>query len=102
MDVSTVIGDTAYSEKDNIAYAKTNEFELVAKLNPQIAQGSRKKEDEFQFNKDAGMYVKPATWRFGKRGKAKKVAVKTKAIRITSTSKSARDVHLKRGLYRMS
>jgi transposase len=57
MQVETVIGDTAYSEKDNIAYAKTNEIELVAKLNPLITQGGRKQEDEFLFNKDAGMYV---------------------------------------------
>jgi IS5 family transposase len=57
MEVKTVIGDTAYSEKDNIMYTKTNKIELVAKLNPQITQGSRKKEAEFQFNKDAGMYI---------------------------------------------
>jgi hypothetical protein len=57
MNVHTVIGDTAYSEKDNIAYSKDNNLELVAKLNPQITQGGRKKEDEFEFNKDAGMYV---------------------------------------------
>lgn len=57
MKVKTVIGDTAYSEKDNLAYAKHNEIELVAKLNPLITQGARKKEDEFLFNKDAGMYV---------------------------------------------
>lgn len=57
MQVKTVIGDTAYSEKDNIMYTKTNEIELIAKLNPLITQGNRKKEDEFLFNKDAGMYV---------------------------------------------
>lgn len=57
MKIKTVIGDTAYSEKDNIAYTKDNNIELVAKLNPLITQGGRKKEDEFQFNKDAGMYV---------------------------------------------
>ncbi|MDQ0192697.1 NCAIR mutase (PurE)-related protein [Paenibacillus wynnii] len=57
MEVNTVIGDTAYSEKENIAYTQNNEIELVAKLNPLITQGARKKEDEFQFNKDAGMYV---------------------------------------------
>ncbi|WP_010491600.1 IS1182 family transposase [Paenibacillus elgii] len=57
MQVKTVIGDTAYSEKDNISYTKSNEIELIAKLNPLITQGSRKKEDEFLFNKDAGMYV---------------------------------------------
>lgn len=57
MNVKTVIGDTAYSEKGNIEYAQKNEMELVAKLNPSVTQGYRKKEDEFQFNKDAGMYV---------------------------------------------
>ncbi|MCM3342928.1 transposase, partial [Paenibacillus sp. MER TA 81-3] len=54
MKVETVIGDTAYSEKDNLAYSAQNEIELVAKLNPLITQGNRKKEDEFEFNKDAG------------------------------------------------
>lgn len=57
MTVKTVIGDTAYSEKDNLIYSKENNMELVAKLNPQMTQGGRKKEDEFEFNKDAGMYV---------------------------------------------
>ncbi len=57
MEIDTVIGDTAYSEKDNIHYAKENKLQLVSKLNPLITQGTRKKEDEFEFNKDAGMYV---------------------------------------------
>ena len=57
MEIETIIGDTAYSEKDNIQYANENELQLVSKLNPHITQGTRKKEDEFEFNKDAGMYV---------------------------------------------
>lgn len=57
MEIDTVIGDAAYSEKENIKYAKANELQLVSKLNPMITQGARKKEDEFEFNKDAGMYV---------------------------------------------
>ncbi|HJW18732.1 MAG TPA: IS1182 family transposase [Flavisolibacter sp.] len=57
MQVETVIGDAAYSEKGNIEYAKENEIKLVAKLNPSVTQGFRKKEEEFEFNKDAGMYV---------------------------------------------
>jgi transposase len=57
MEIETVIGDTAYSDKDNIQYSRKNEIKLVAKLNPNITQGSRAKEDEFDFNKDAGMYV---------------------------------------------
>lgn len=57
MEIDTVIGDTAYSGKDNIQYAKKNNLQLVSKLHPQITQGARSKEDEFDFNKDAGMYV---------------------------------------------
>lgn len=57
MDVKMVIGDMAYSEKDNIIYTNNNNIELISKLNPLITQGNRKKEEEFQFNKDAGMYV---------------------------------------------
>jgi len=57
MEVEAVIGDTAYSEKGNIEFTKKNGMKLVAKLNPSVTQGYRKKEDEFEFNKDAGMYV---------------------------------------------
>jgi hypothetical protein len=57
MEIVTVIGDAAYSEKDNIEYRKENELYLVSKLNPLITQGGRKKEDEFEFSKDAGLYV---------------------------------------------
>ena len=57
MKINTVIGDTAYSERENIAYTKGKNIKLVSKLNPIISNGSRSKEDEFEFNKDAGMYV---------------------------------------------
>lgn len=57
MEIGTVIGDAAYSGVGNILYAKKNELELVAKLNPQITQGTRTKEEEFEFNKDAEIYV---------------------------------------------
>ncbi|WP_019412353.1 transposase, partial [Paenisporosarcina sp. TG20] len=57
MEIDTVIGDSAYSEKANIIYAIENEVALVAKLNPILTQGPRKEEDKFEFNKDAGMFV---------------------------------------------
>jgi len=57
LDIDTIIGDAAYSEKGNIELAQKEEIILVAKLNPSVSQGCRNKEDEFQFNKDAGMYV---------------------------------------------
>ena len=56
MKVDAVIGDSAFSEKDNIEYAKDN-FELVSKLHPGVVNGYRSKEEEFEFNKDAGMFV---------------------------------------------
>jgi transposase/IS5 family transposase len=57
MKIDTIIGDTAYSEKGNIQYSNEHKLQLVSKLNPNITQGTRQKEDEFEFNKDAGMYV---------------------------------------------
>jgi hypothetical protein len=60
MTVEEVIGDAAYSEKDNIDYTKENNIRLISKLNPVVSQGARKKEDEFEFNKDAGLFVCPA------------------------------------------
>lgn len=57
MDIDTIIGDAAYSEKGNIELTKEKGIKLVAKLNTAITQGARAKEDEFEFNKDAGMYI---------------------------------------------
>lgn len=56
MKVETVIGDKAYSSKENIDAAKDGNYELVARLNNIVTQGNRTKADEFEFNKDAGMY----------------------------------------------
>ena len=56
MQVDAVIGDKAYSDKKNIDAAKEGGYELIAKLNSVITRGNRTKEDEFEFNKDAGMY----------------------------------------------
>jgi len=62
MDVDTVIGDGAYSGKENLKLKDKNDnnIKIVAKLNPAISQGARKDEDKFEFNKDAAMFVCPA------------------------------------------
>ncbi len=57
MVVESVIGDMAYSEKDNLKLAKEKRFQLVSRMNPLVTQGARRHEDRFEFNKDAGMYV---------------------------------------------
>lgn len=56
MEIETVIGDKAYSSKKNIDAAKENHYGLVARLSSIVTQGNRTKPDEFEFNKDAGMY----------------------------------------------
>lgn len=77
MEVNTVIGDTAYSEKANIDYTKKEKIALVSKLNPAISEGNRKEEDTFEYNKDAGRFVCKAGHlavrkaRTGKKGQTK-------------------------------
>lgn len=56
MEVKMVIGDKAYSGQKNTGAAEKGGYELVSKLNGIITQGNRTKPDEFEFNKDAGMY----------------------------------------------
>ena len=60
IEVDTVIGDSAYSGKGNLKLTSEQDIKVVAKLQPTITQGSRKEEDKFDYNKDAGMYVCPA------------------------------------------
>jgi len=60
IDVDTVIGDAAYSGDSNLKQAKEEGFKIVAKLNPSISQGFKSEAEQWEFNKDAGMYVCPA------------------------------------------
>ena len=57
IEVEDVIGDAAYSEKNNIDYATNNNINLVSRLSKSTTHGNRKNEDKFEFNKDAEMYV---------------------------------------------
>lgn len=59
IEVRDIIGDAAYSEKENIAYAKENNISLVSKLSKTVThlQASRTNHNVFEFNKDAEMYV---------------------------------------------
>lgn len=57
IEVEAIIGDGAYSEKDNIDYCSENNIKNVSKLSKKITHGSRKNSDDFEYNKDAGMYV---------------------------------------------
>jgi len=63
MEVKEVLGDRAYSGKENLEYTKKAEIKLVSRLNPVISDAAAKKENEgnaFEYNKDADMYQCPA------------------------------------------
>ena len=60
IDVETIIGDGAYSGKENLKLALKEDIKIVAKVNPSITQGFRKEEEQFSFNKDADRFVCPA------------------------------------------
>jgi transposase len=60
IEVDTIIGDAAYSGKENIQLTSEQNIKIVAKLNPSITQGFRKNEDKFDYNKDADLFVCPA------------------------------------------
>ncbi|WPU96172.1 IS1182 family transposase [Mucilaginibacter sabulilitoris] len=60
IEVERIIGDSAYSGKENLALMNGQDIKVVAKLNPTITQGFRKEEDKFDYNKDADMFVCPA------------------------------------------
>jgi transposase len=60
IDVNTIIGDGAYSGTENLKRANGKNIRVVAKLNVSVANGTRKEEDKFQYNKDADRMVCPA------------------------------------------
>lgn len=57
MEVEVLIGDGAYSEKNNIEYCEENHIKLVSKLSKTITENMSKDKDNFYYNKDAGMFV---------------------------------------------
>ena len=57
IEVEAVIGDGAYSEKDNIEFCEKNNIKLASKLSKFVTHGNSKRNNSFEYNKDAGMYV---------------------------------------------
>jgi len=56
--IKDIIGDAAYSEKDNLDYTSDKKLNLVSKLSKTVTHGnSRVNKNKFEYNKDAEMYV---------------------------------------------
>lgn len=57
IEVENIIGDAAYSEKENIEYAKNENIRLISRLSKTVTHGPSRKATDFEYNKDADMYV---------------------------------------------
>lgn len=53
IEVKEIIGDTAYSNRDSLIYAKKEGIKIISKLNPIVSKGNKKKNDGFEYIKDA-------------------------------------------------
>lgn len=59
MNVEEVIGDKAYSSKDNIDLMNKKDIKVISRLSSSVTHGNRDKNHGFEFNKDAQMYQCP-------------------------------------------
>ena len=57
IEIEAVIGDGAYSEKENIEYCEENNIKLASKLSKFVTHGNTQRNNNFEYNKDAEMYV---------------------------------------------
>lgn len=57
IEVEAIIGDGAYSEKDNLEYCEENKIKNLSKLSNFVTHGNTQRNNGFEYNKDAGMYV---------------------------------------------
>lgn len=53
IEVKEVIGDKAYSGKENLTYGKSKGIKIISRMNPIITKGLKIKDDGFEYIKDA-------------------------------------------------
>ena len=97
MEIETVIGDKAYSSKENIDAAKDGDYELVARLNSIVTQGNRTKPDEFELIKmQACTSVRQGIWQYEKQKTAGNQRVKIQELYIFLILRNVKDVRIGR------
>lgn len=57
IELEAIVGDGAYSESENLEYCNEKGIKNVSKLSKVVTHGNRKNESDFEYNKDAEMYV---------------------------------------------
>lgn len=94
IEVDMIIGDAAYSGKENLELTAGQGVKVVAKLNPSISQGFRKDAEKFDYNKDAEcLCAQPGIWLPEGHVQGRKTSERTSWTLITLTLKSVRSVH---------
>ena len=83
IDVDTVIGDGAYSDKKNLDNAEDKHIKIVAKLKPNVAAEPGAVQEGFVYNKDAEMYTCPAGH----------LAMSKQILKYNTPGKSQREVY---------
>lgn len=83
IEVETVVGDGAYSEQDNLRYTENKNIKLISNLSQTVLTGSHKV--EFEYNKDAQMYVCPKGEMATKKVSRKQTKVDGKSYGKTTT-----------------
>lgn len=81
--VDAVVGDAAYSEKDNLELAKNLDIRLVSRLSESVTHSPNRNSANFVFNKDAGRYISKAGHMSVKKaitGKKKRVETGSAAV----------------------
>lgn len=53
IDVKEVIGDKAYSGKDNLEFGEDNDIKIISRINNVITNSQKNKDDGFEYIKDA-------------------------------------------------
>ena len=67
MEVDAIIGDAAYSGKENLKIASEQNIKIVARLNPSITQGFRKTKTSLITTKmPTDLFAQQDIWRYAK------------------------------------
>ena len=99
LEIEAVIGDGAYSSKDDLEYCKNKEIKVASKLNKMILEGHGKRE-EYTYNKDADMYVCKAGHMAIRKSKDKCGSKNREVIRYYFDVEKCKTCPLREGCYK--
>lgn len=82
IQVDTIIGDAAYSGKDNLVLTQGQDIKVVARLNPAIRDVESRKTSLITTKMPTGLYVRQAIWQYGKQNRERRTWQQIKSIPV--------------------